>query len=59
MKSLVKITTALIETLLVISSPALIAWAAYSVQPELGLAGLGVGMVAGPLATIKLFDAIS
>ena len=59
MKTLVEVITALIQTLLIISSPALVAWAAYLVQPELGLAGLGVGMIAGPLATIKLFDAIS
>ena len=45
---LIKATAALLEATLVVTSPALIAWAAYTVHPSLGLAGLGVGMVAGP-----------
>ena len=59
MKNLVEIITALIQVSLILSSPALVAWATYSIQPELGLAGLGIGMIAGPFFTIKMFDAIS
>jgi len=59
MRKLSEITIALIQSALTISSPALISWTAYLISPNLGLAGLGVGMVAGPFITIKLFDKIS
>jgi hypothetical protein len=45
---LIEATAALLMTTLAITSPVLIAWAAYTVDPILGAAGLGVGMVAGP-----------
>jgi len=56
MRNAIDIIAVLVQTALVISSPALIAWVAYSVHPDLGLAGLGLGMIAGPFSVIKLFD---
>tara|TARA_R110000744_G_scaffold102988_2_gene197674 strand:- start:1180 stop:1374 length:195 start_codon:yes stop_codon:yes gene_type:complete len=56
---LIKLTAVLFETTLVIISPALISWVAYLVHPDLGLAGLGVGMVAGPYGIMVAADFIA
>lgn len=56
---LINAAAALLETTLVITSPALIAWVAYLVHPDLGLAGLGVGMVAGPYGVMAAADFIA
>jgi len=45
---LIELAAALVVAILVLTSPALITWVAYLIHPDLGLVGLGVGMVAGP-----------
>ena len=45
---LINLTASLFTVAAALISPVLIALSAHALHPDLGLAGLGVGMVAGP-----------